>query len=175
MAAHKAGESVAKLLGIDPDEVEHSVPANLRQRAAEIIAPHDPYFETDPDVREWLLELIPSRHDILPYFASFFPFLGWIRRYNTRWLLGDTVAGITLGLVVVPQALSYALLANLSPEYGLYTSFTGASLYWLFGTSKDIAIGVSLTFSSPLCFSWAHTDSSLGHRCCVSVGWQDRR
>ncbi|KXJ85931.1 sulfate transporter family-domain-containing protein [Microdochium bolleyi] len=79
--------------------------------------------------------------------TSFFPFAGWIRRYNTRWLVGDLVAGITLGLVVVPQALSYALLANLSPEYGLYTSFTGAMLYWLFGTSKDIAIGATAVVS----------------------------
>lgn len=50
--------------------------------------------------------------------------------------------GITIGLVVVPQAMAYALLAQLTPAYGLYTSFTGAVLYWLFGTSKDIVIGV---------------------------------
>ena len=60
--------------------------------------------------------------------------------------------GTTLGLVVVPQALSYALLANLSPEYGLYTSFTGASLYWLFGTSKDIAIGVCARITALVAF-----------------------
>lgn len=50
--------------------------------------------------------------------------------------------------------MAYALLANLSPEYGLYTSFVGAALYWLFGTSKDIVIGVSnisfLTVSNDL-------------------------
>ncbi|KAG7285769.1 hypothetical protein NEMBOFW57_008063 [Staphylotrichum longicolle] len=37
--------------------------------------------------------------------------------------------------------MAYALLADLSPEYGLYTSFVGAALYWVFGTSKDIVIG----------------------------------
>lgn len=52
--------------------------------------------------------------------------------------------GITIGLVVVPQAMAYAVLAQLPPAYGLYTSFTGAVLYWFFGTSKDIVIGVSL-------------------------------
>lgn len=52
--------------------------------------------------------------------------------------------GLTVGFVVVPQAMAYAILAELGPEYGLYTSFTGAALYWLFGTSKDIVIGVSL-------------------------------
>lgn len=45
---------------------------------------------------------------------------------------------------MVPQGLSYALLGNLSPEYGIYTSFVGTALYWIFGTSKDIAIGVCM-------------------------------
>lgn len=55
--------------------------------------------------------------------------------------------GVTLGLVVIPQAMAYALLAGLGPEYGLYTSFTGAALYWLFGTSKDVAIGATAVVS----------------------------
>jgi solute carrier family 26 (sodium-independent sulfate anion transporter), member 11 len=56
----------------------------------------------------------------------------------------DRRAGLTVSLVVVPQAMAYALLANLSPEYGLYTSFVGATIYWIFGTSKDIVIGVRI-------------------------------
>ena len=51
--------------------------------------------------------------------------------------------GVTVGLVVVPQAMAYALLARLTPAFGLYTTFTGACLYWIFGTSKDIVIGAS--------------------------------
>jgi sodium-independent sulfate anion transporter 11 len=47
-----------------------------------------------------------------------------------------------VGLVVVPQAMAYALLARLPPAFGLYTTFTGACIYWIFGTSKDIVIGV---------------------------------
>jgi sodium-independent sulfate anion transporter 11 len=52
-------------------------------------------------------------------------------------------AGVTVGLVVVPQAMAYALLARLSPAFGLYTTFTGACIYWIFGTSKDIVIGTT--------------------------------
>lgn len=40
--------------------------------------------------------------------------------------------------------MAYALLARLTPAFGLYTTFTGACLYWVFGTSKDIVIGVSI-------------------------------
>lgn len=136
---------MAKHFGIDADAATRQIPEDLNSRAANAISPHDAFFEEEVTVNEWFREHMPSRHDIIPYCISFFPFTQWIGRYNLRWLTGDIIAGITLGLVVVPQALSYALLANLSPEYGLYTSFTGASLYWLFGTSKDIAIGVSLT------------------------------
>ncbi|OAA60825.1 sulfate permease 2 [Cordyceps fumosorosea ARSEF 2679] len=41
--------------------------------------------------------------------------------------------------------MAYAVLAGLTPEFGLYTSFTGAVLYWIFGTSKDIVIGQKTT------------------------------
>lgn len=52
--------------------------------------------------------------------------------------------GITVGAVVVPQGMAYALLAQLPPEFGLYTSFMGVLIYWFFATSKDITIGVSV-------------------------------
>lgn len=38
--------------------------------------------------------------------------------------------------------MAYAGLANLAPEFGLYSSFMGVLIYWLFATSKDITIGV---------------------------------
>ncbi|KAI0021660.1 sulfate permease [Xylariomycetidae sp. FL0641] len=147
MAANKFGRVVAKGLGIDVDAHKRMVPDDLVDRASAALYPHEPYVESLPTTKEWLANHTPSIHDILPYLVSFFPFTKWLGRYNVRWLVGDLIAGITLGLVVVPQALSYALLANLSPEYGLYTSFTGAALYWLFGTSKDIAIGATAVVS----------------------------
>jgi sodium-independent sulfate anion transporter 11 len=55
--------------------------------------------------------------------------------------------GITVGAVVVPQSMAYAKLANLSPEFGLYSSFMGVLIYWFFATSKDITIGVSVCTS----------------------------
>jgi MFS superfamily sulfate permease-like transporter len=54
-----------------------------------------------------------------------------------------TLSGVTVGFVVIPQGMAYAILAKLPPEYGLYTSFVGFLLYWAFATSKDITIGVS--------------------------------
>jgi MFS superfamily sulfate permease-like transporter len=53
--------------------------------------------------------------------------------------------GITVGAVVVPQGMAYALLAQLPPQFGLYSSFMGVMIYWFFATSKDITIGVNHT------------------------------
>jgi MFS superfamily sulfate permease-like transporter len=57
-------------------------------------------------------------------------------------------AGITVGAVVVPQSMAYATLAQLPPQFGLYSSFMGVLIYWFFATSKDITIGVSFVRQS---------------------------
>ena len=147
-----------RILHIDPNERYKRQPSDLDVRARQ--ATSDVFFEDEPTVGEWLRQFVPTRHGAADYLHSLFPSATWIGRYNLHWLLGDAIAGklikqgakysvtnsfegLTVGLVVVPQAMAYASLAQLSPEYGLYTSFTGAVLYWLFGTSKDIVIGAS--------------------------------
>jgi sodium-independent sulfate anion transporter 11 len=44
--------------------------------------------------------------------------------------------------------MAYAILADLPPQYGLYSSFMGVLVYWFFATSKDITIGVSVYLSA---------------------------
>ncbi|KAH8179737.1 sulfate permease family protein [Sarocladium implicatum] len=75
------------------------------------------------------------------YLKSLFPFLTWIGQYNSGWLASDLIAGVTVGAIVVPQGMAYASLAGLDAQFGLYSSFVGVAIYWLFGTSKDISIG----------------------------------
>lgn len=53
------------------------------------------------------------------------------------------MTGVTVGGVVVPQSMSYAELARMPVQFGLYSSFMGVLIYWVFATSKDITIGVS--------------------------------
>ena len=78
---------------------------------------------------------------VFEYFLSLFPIITWIHHYNLTWLLGDVIAGFTVGAVVIPQGMAYAKIALLSPEYGLYSSFVGVCIYLFFATSKDITIG----------------------------------
>jgi len=77
------------------------------------------------------------------YVKSLFPITGWIAHYPfmPSWIYSDFVAGLTVGIVLVPQGMSYAQLAGLSPEYGLYSSFIGLLMYAIFATSKDVSIG----------------------------------
>ena len=77
------------------------------------------------------------------YFTKLFPIAGWIMRYNLDWLVGDLIAGLTIGLIVVPQSLAYAKIIGLPLQYGLYSSFVGVLIYMFFATSKDVTIGPS--------------------------------
>ncbi|KAJ3395754.1 hypothetical protein CcCBS67573_g07670 [Chytriomyces confervae] len=79
---------------------------------------------------------------------SIFPILNWIRRYNLQWFIGDVIAGVTVGLIAIPQGISYsAKLAGLPAQFGLYTAFLGAFIYTFFATSKDVTIGATAVLS----------------------------
>lgn len=69
------------------------------------------------------------------------PILSWLPTYNSDDAMGDLVAGITVGLTVIPQALAYSNIAGLPAEYGLYSSFIGCFVYILLGTCKDVPVG----------------------------------
>ncbi|KAJ3146259.1 hypothetical protein HDU89_006400 [Geranomyces variabilis] len=81
------------------------------------------------------------------YVHSLFPIVTWLPKYNRTWFFSDVIAGLTVGMVVIPQALAYAKLATLPVQYGLYTSFTGVLLYCFFATSKDVTIGATAVVS----------------------------
>lgn len=69
------------------------------------------------------------------------PLFGWLRSYNRKLLSRDALAAIIVTLMLVPQALAYALLAGLPPEMGLYASMLPLVLYAIFGTSASLAVG----------------------------------
>ncbi|KAF2234684.1 sulfate permease [Viridothelium virens] len=69
------------------------------------------------------------------------PIVQWLPRYNPRWLIDDIIAGITLGVLLVPQGLSYAKIANIPVQFGLMASWLPALIYTFMGTSKDLSTG----------------------------------
>uniref|UniRef100_A0A182P7M5 SLC26A/SulP transporter domain-containing protein n=1 Tax=Anopheles epiroticus TaxID=199890 RepID=A0A182P7M5_9DIPT len=77
------------------------------------------------------------------------PILTWIRRYDGEDALSDLIAGVTLGLTMIPQSIAYATIAGLPSQYGLYAAFMGSRLfhplgslaYVCFGTVREVSIG----------------------------------
>lgn len=55
--------------------------------------------------------------------------------------MSDTVAAVIVAILLIPQALAYALVAGMPPETGLYASIFGLSVYALFGTSNTVSVG----------------------------------
>ncbi len=87
-------------------------------------------------------------------FERLLPILSWGPRYNRSDLRSDLGAGITVGAMLVPQAMAYALLAGLPPAVGLYAATIPVLVYAVFGTSRQLAVGpvaiVSLLTASAL-------------------------
>ncbi|XP_055588077.1 sodium-independent sulfate anion transporter-like isoform X2 [Uranotaenia lowii] len=75
------------------------------------------------------------------------PILSWLPNYERRFFLEDVVAGLTVGLTVIPQGIAYAVVASLEPQYGLYSAFIGCFVYFIFGSCKDITIGPTAIMS----------------------------
>lgn len=74
---------------------------------------------------------------------GFAPILKWLPRYQLRkWLLGDVMSGLIVGILLVPQSIAYSLLASQEPIYGLYTAFFSSIIYAILGTSKHISVGI---------------------------------
>ncbi|MFT6748086.1 MAG: SulP family sulfate permease, partial [Glaciecola sp.] len=55
-------------------------------------------------------------------FKKNIPFLGWITTYSKKQLLGDIPAGLTVGIILIPQGMAYAMIAGLPPVFGLYAA-----------------------------------------------------
>ncbi len=72
---------------------------------------------------------------------NYIPVLEWLPNYKTTQLKGDMAAGLTVGVMLIPQGMAYAMLAGLPPIYGLYASILPLIVYALMGTSRQLAVG----------------------------------
>ncbi|XP_073092147.1 sodium-independent sulfate anion transporter isoform X2 [Manis javanica] len=84
------------------------------------------------------------------------PILAWLPNYSLQWLKMDFIAGLSVGLTVIPQALAYAEVAGLPPQYGLYSAFMGCFVYFFLGTSRDVTLGPTAIMSLLVSFYTFH-------------------
>ena len=110
---------------VDRENDEHSttsalrVKNKLREKKTEMM---------NQSPRDWLETLLPAYR--------------WLRTYEVKkTLANDVIAGLTVGIMVIPQSMSYAKLAGLPVQYGLYSAVVPVFAYALFGSSRQLAVG----------------------------------
>lgn len=74
-------------------------------------------------------------------FKSFFPILESTKNHSFKDWRKDFVAGLTVAVMLVPQGMAYASLAEVPPIYGLYAGLVPLFLYGILGTSRQLSIG----------------------------------
>lgn len=74
-------------------------------------------------------------------FESYFPIVSWIKSYSKKELKSDFAAGLTVGVMLIPQGMAYAMIAGLPPVYGLYAALFPQVVYAFMGTSRQLAVG----------------------------------
>lgn len=75
-------------------------------------------------------------------FQRLLPFLTWAHTYDRDKFSRDFIAALIVVVMLVPQALGYAMVAGMPPYAGLYVSMLPAIMYCVFGTSMFMAVGV---------------------------------
>jgi len=86
---------------------------------------------------------VPSRHtnDTHVRISDFFPATSWLPKYSQADWRGDWPAGLTVGIMLIPQGMAYAMIAGLPVVYGLYAALLPQIVYGLMGTSRHLAVG----------------------------------
>ncbi|MBK7871098.1 MAG: solute carrier family 26 protein [Saprospiraceae bacterium] len=69
------------------------------------------------------------------------PILDWLPKYSKEQFRGDLPAGLTAGVLLIPQSIAFAMIAGVPAIYGLYASTIPMFLYAIFGTSRQLSVG----------------------------------
>jgi len=73
------------------------------------------------------------------------PVAGWLPHYRGGRLTGDVLAALTVWALLVPEALAYAGIVGVPPQYGLYAAPLALVAYAVFGGSRHLVVGPSST------------------------------
>ena len=89
-----------------------------------------------PGLAGWLFRVVPA--------------LDSLRTSSWRDLGADLMAGLTVATVAVPQAMAYATLAGVPPQYGLYTAIVMTAVGALLDSSRQLINGPTNAISIAL-------------------------
>ncbi|KAM5298896.1 sulfate transporter [Ctenodactylus gundi] len=108
----------------------------------------EPQEKSNTNIKQFVIRRVQKSCKCSPTKAKniifdFLPVLRWLPKYDLKKnILGDLMSGLIVGILLVPQSIAYSLLAGQDPIYGLYTSFFASLIYFLFGTSHHISVGI---------------------------------
>lgn len=109
-------------------------------------------MKDDPTLR-WLLrhagrQARNSPHTVPAWLIGRVPIVRWLPHYDwRRWTIWDLIAGLTVGLMLVPQSIAYASVADVPVQYGLFAAYFPPLIYAVTGTSKDLTVGPTAVVS----------------------------
>ncbi len=78
---------------------------------------------------------------------NIFPFLEWKKKITKETLRKDGLAGLVGSFAVLPQAVAFATIAGLPPQYGIYAAIVPAIVAALFGSSRHLVSGPTTAIS----------------------------
>ena len=76
------------------------------------------------------------------------PIIDWLPHYEKSWLTPDLLAGLSVWALVIPQALAYAAVVGVPPQYGLYTILGASVLYAVFASTRQVVTGPSASVAA---------------------------
>ncbi|BAQ59679.1 sulfate permease [Geminocystis sp. NIES-3708] len=76
---------------------------------------------------------------------SIFIGLKHLSSYQSSWLRGDLLAGVTVAAYLIPQCMAYAELAGAEPVVGLWAILPPMIIYTIFGSSSQLSVGPEST------------------------------
>ncbi len=82
----------------------------------------------------------------------------WRIGYTLEELKRDALAGLTVAVISMPQAMAYALLAGVDPQYGLYSAIVVTFVASLFGSSSHLINGPTAAISLVTFTALSHFD-----------------
>jgi SulP family sulfate permease len=82
-----------------------------------------------------------SRAQYAAWQLRLLPYLRWKHRVTPQTIRADLMAGLTVAIVVVPQAMAFASIAGMPPQYGLYAGMIPPIIAALFGSSWHLMSG----------------------------------
>lgn len=108
----------------------------------------EPQEKPNTNIKQFIIKKLEKSCQCTPTKAKnmifdFLPVFRWLPKYDLKKnILGDVMSGLIVGILLVPQSIAYSMLAGQEPIYGLYTSFFASIIYFLFGTSHHISVGI---------------------------------